>query len=454
MRYVTPSGRTLERTVNTTIDGLFGDSIVVSELGKWRVVASWIVDKDLTVASEERIFYVKTHGTVTLNASTNETFLGGKVNLTGSLSPVRAGKRVTVYYTIGDKKLNLTVAKTDNHGRFKFECTLNETGRVYFRVYVQEDDKCFEAWSRFEEVLVKRFVITKVNLEVKPENVYLGEGVILQGSIDPYIKGAKIFLKYMKNSGRWIDIATLTIGVNGSFKYSWIPDKPGLYVVTATYKGASIYTPSQNTTVLVVMHGPYELKMKVVDRNGRALSGAKFVLEGAETIETMLDKDGEVVINGLYPGPYKIVVYFKGVEAYNDVVEVYRDIDETISADVYSLKVLVKDPLNKPVQGIEVKLDLVSSHMMRGVTVSNVTDVYGYTYFTQVPRGSYLLSAEGQQVELTILENTGVTITVQNLNLQVILYMLTAVIVVETIVLIWLKAQERLKKAFRRERVE
>jgi len=452
LRYITPSGRTLERRVSTTDEGLFGDSMVVRELGKWKVVASWMVDENLTVAFEERIFYVKTYRIVTLNASTHEAFLGDRVNITGEINPVRVGKRVTVYYGSGGGTLsNLTVVKTDEHGRFKLECALNETGRIYFRAYIQEDDECFEAWSPVEEILVKMFVTTRLDLEAKPKQVYLGEEVVLQGSINPHIKGAKVILRYIKNGGCWTDLTTLTVGVNGSFKYVWIPEEPGLYAVVAIYEGMDLYTSSQNMTILAVIHGPYELRVKVIDRNGRVLLGAKLILEGVKTVEIMLDMEGQVTVKGLYPGTYRIKAYFKGVEVYDGMVEIYGNVSETVSADVYTLKVYVKDLFNKPVQGVEAKLDMIASYMTPEVTVSNVTDVYGCAYFVQIPKGRYLLSVDGQQVEITVLENTSTTITMQNLNLQLILSVLAIIAVAESAILIWLKTGDRLKRIFRRE---
>ena len=434
--YVKPSGIIMRRKLTTTTHGVFADSIMPEELGKWEVHALWLVHENLTAKSSILSFYVKENSSIKLMTSGNEASLGETIDLTGSISPPREAI-VTIYYfsNSSGKWIELDTIKTDPYGNFSYRCISNETGRIYFKAYVKSDDKYFDAWSDIREVVVGAYIPTRLELNVNPSITYPNQQILIKGSLKPPIPDAEIIIRYSKDGRRWNTIKTLRTDKDGNFNHTWYLTEPGTYVIMASYKGGHLYSPAQNISVLNVIKGPLTLTLKILDRNGRILPGAQVILRGESVEKQVLSAGNSISIRELPPGTYRITVRYHGVDVYDGIVDLYQDLKYTISVSVYSLQVLVKDWLsNRAIDGVQVKIKAGN-----GLEFTTITDKRGYAIFPEVPAGNYeIIVDQSQSSTVNIQDNTEATVYLASINWKIVLLIMAMVIIGQAIVLAWM----------------
>jgi len=82
---------------------------------------------------------------------------------------------------------------------------------------------------------------------VSPSTVTVGSFTKISGSVSPKRAGANVTIQSrLGTTGAWINVATVTIGTQGVFVYTWTPLSAGVYQVRAIWSGDA--TTSANTS--------------------------------------------------------------------------------------------------------------------------------------------------------------------------------------------------------------
>ena len=78
----------------------------------------------------------------------------------------------------------------------------------------------------------------------------------MQYPIPADVKGVEVSLDTIDPNGNYIQIGETTSDMSGSFGFSWAPEIPGLYKVTATFAGSESYGSSYASTYLTTIDSP------------------------------------------------------------------------------------------------------------------------------------------------------------------------------------------------------
>jgi len=88
-------------------------------------------------------------------------------------------------------------------------------------------------------LLIEKGSVT-VSISVSPLNVTLGEGTIVNGSVETQnpVEGKNITIQYrLVGEENWNNITTVTVDANGEYSYDWMPEAAGNYEVRVTWPG-------------------------------------------------------------------------------------------------------------------------------------------------------------------------------------------------------------------------
>jgi hypothetical protein len=78
----------------------------------------------------------------------------------------------------------------------------------------------------------------------------------MQHAVPANVKGVPVSIDAVDPNGNSVHIATVTSDMSGTFGYTWTPDVPGQYTVTATFAGDDSYGSSWAQTYASVVQAP------------------------------------------------------------------------------------------------------------------------------------------------------------------------------------------------------
>jgi hypothetical protein len=391
--YVKPSGARVSRTLVTSVDGTFSDTITLDEVGVWGVVASWLGDASYTGASSSSSFTATKRITaITLAISPSLPKVGEDVTFSGAISPAIVNAAVNIRVSVDDGRTwSLIVStSTDSAGRYSYVWRIPASGAYIFRSDWPGNAECEGAESQAIKVTVSE--------EVKQSSVTLPTGataLVLSSS-----NSTTMDMKFDAERNRVVVNATGpsgTIGLTSIFipltllrSYNTTIDKmaflvdgvpvtptiaalPDGYIVTVSY--------THSVHVIEVYMVTYTLTVRALNYRGAPLpEGAKVVVHGPINTYGFTNETGFAVFSKLPAGDYTLEVYY-GPKVGSSTHKVVKDSSLTINTVVGKLEAEYEQlarnysELQKSFRDLESKYgQLASSHssMMTAFTVTSI----------------------------------------------------------------------------------
>ena len=152
----TSNGKAIQDSVKVNADGSFNYEFKPSIIGKWTVKAIYNGGEAYfgAVSKEKSFEVVKVPTSLDLALSNNVINIGGKVNVTGSISPALKGKAVEIRFTMPNGSVTKEVVYTDADGKFTFEFTPSTAGEWSFQAAFKGDSVYLPSTSETEELTV------------------------------------------------------------------------------------------------------------------------------------------------------------------------------------------------------------------------------------------------------------------------------------------------------------
>ncbi|RLF13916.1 MAG: hypothetical protein DRJ66_06990 [Thermoprotei archaeon] len=208
-----------------------------ARLGKHTVyvkIAAYNLEKTTT-------FYVKQPTSISISLSAISIGLGESVVISGAISPAVADAPVEIWYRKeGGAWAKLVEVRTDTQGRYSYTWTPPEVGTYYLKARWPGDETHFGAESDVVMLSVGKKV-SSLTLTVTPEVAKLGEVVTITGRLTPAMV-TDITLTIEAPDGT-VNTVTVTTEADGTFSYSFTPDKLGRWYVKAEWPGTAEWTP-------------------------------------------------------------------------------------------------------------------------------------------------------------------------------------------------------------------
>jgi len=266
LTYTDPADAVFNRTVTTTGDGNYSDTVTPSLDGMWSVQASWPGDVDTMSAESSGVrFLVSTVTEVTIKIGQNETFHQ-------VFQPPADHHYSPIFEDIvWDENITSPsgINFTTIDGVFTYYETIPGLGgtitsyNVTYNIKVQEDtpegfygvtayydiSSQSELWPYTITPLFRYELRCRVNAVAKyetaidlivPPQVKLGEEAAVSGTIvptgGPPVEGVNVKLSYTRPDSLIVN-RTVATGTGGSFQDAYIPDMPGAWSLRASWAG-------------------------------------------------------------------------------------------------------------------------------------------------------------------------------------------------------------------------
>ena len=148
--------KSILKPVQVDADGSFNYEYMPDGLGDWVVTVIHPGDEAYfgAVAEKKSFKVVKLPTSVDFALSSEMIDIGGKINITGSISPVVKEKAVEVHFTMPNGSIVKKVAYTDSYGRFKLDFTPSMPGKWSVQTFFRGDNVYLRSTSRVEELIV------------------------------------------------------------------------------------------------------------------------------------------------------------------------------------------------------------------------------------------------------------------------------------------------------------
>ncbi len=249
---------------------------------------------------------------------------------------------------------------------------------------------------------------------------------VLSATYDEELKGLKMEVSGTTGTPGEVEVfvpKTLldNLGLTTENIHVFIGGEPATFATEAYPEGYLLrmsYTHSSQ--VIEVVFSDVALTTRVMDSNGRAISGAhvKIYREGVPIIEGHSDEDGNADFTNLATGDYEVEAFHMGILV-NSTQLTLSDYDEHYSYDlnctVYDLTVRVFDLIPSPLPGASVTASLTDGTAM----FSGTTNGGGNVTFYQAPKADYEIKA----TYFGVSSSTGVALT-RNILTEVHILML------------------------------
>jgi len=153
---LTSQKRSILDSVSVDMDGSFNYEFMPEDLGNWTVTAIYPGNEaHFGVATEKKSFrVVKIPTSIEFTLSNRVIDIGGKVNITGSISPAIEGKIVEIRFTMPNGSAFKETVHTDPYGRFKLDFTPSMPGKWSLQAVFSGDYAYLPSTSRVEELIV------------------------------------------------------------------------------------------------------------------------------------------------------------------------------------------------------------------------------------------------------------------------------------------------------------
>jgi hypothetical protein len=121
---------------------------------------------------------------------------------------------------------------------------------------------------------------SSLSLKAFPSVAIPGMPLSISGSIDGLVaQDGVVDLQYRSANNDWQELATVPLGQNGAFTYSWQPSAPGNYSIKATWPGDSKYSSAAGVVDVRVLSSPVPMTGGLGDPTQMIQSGFESLKE-------------------------------------------------------------------------------------------------------------------------------------------------------------------------------
>lgn len=96
---------------------------------------------------------------------------------------------------------------------------------------------------------------SSIDLNANPQTALAGQQLTLTGKISAKDVSSTINLFYSSDNAKWDPLADVPTSSDGTFSYTWKPDRPGAYFIRAYWSGNEQYAPSSRVVSVSVREG-------------------------------------------------------------------------------------------------------------------------------------------------------------------------------------------------------
>jgi 5-hydroxyisourate hydrolase-like protein (transthyretin family) len=163
--------------------------------------------------------------------------LGSNITLNGSINPIRAHVKVTIYSRrSGEAWASLTIVETNLEGNFSFTWATTRSGTYELRCEWAGDNVTSGATSPTIAVTIERLP-SQITIQLSAPTISFGFNVTISGELIPNNPNKTIIIRYKEISDdSWLELYTKT-NMNSQYSYMWKPPRIGTFKFYAWWKG-------------------------------------------------------------------------------------------------------------------------------------------------------------------------------------------------------------------------
>ena len=192
---------------------------------------------------------VRKTASLSLSISAGSTYVGGRVTLSGSLTPPRAGRVSIMVSKDGGTYAKLAEVSLSD-GAYSYVYTALEEGVYSFKAVWPGDDEYEPAESGTVALEVTKPVKTPTSITCSPipASITYGGVVKVVGQITPAVAEAAVSLRFVRPDGSQFT-ETVTTYENGTYYREYAPDRVGVWTVEASWPGDEQHLGSSSAAV-------------------------------------------------------------------------------------------------------------------------------------------------------------------------------------------------------------
>jgi len=166
-------------SVQVNADGSFTYEYTPDGLGTWTVTVIYQGDETYfgTVTEKKSFKVVKLPTSVDFSLSDRTIDIGGKINITGSISPIIKGKAVEIRFTMPNGSIIKEIAYTDSHGRFKLDFIPSIPGKWNIQTSFRGDYVYLPSTSGVKELIVNNTWINMLFVFLNQFMMYIATAI-------------------------------------------------------------------------------------------------------------------------------------------------------------------------------------------------------------------------------------------------------------------------------------
>jgi hypothetical protein len=225
--------------------------------GTFELRATWPGD-DLYLPATSSVITVevnKLDSAISIEVSPTSVMIGDTATVNGSITPVRVGVTVTIWYRTSGVVAwsDLTSVVTDGSGQYSYDWTTTDVGTFELNASWPGDSAYLPASSGVITVVVTR-LSSSISIAASPENVTYRSITSISGSLTPALEGATVTIRYRLGGGVWSDLTSVVTDGSGQYSYDWnATTAVGTYEFKASWPGDSAYLPAESSAITVVV---------------------------------------------------------------------------------------------------------------------------------------------------------------------------------------------------------
>ncbi|MEM2088291.1 MAG: glycoside hydrolase family 99-like domain-containing protein [Thermoproteota archaeon] len=245
-------------TVVSNTGGSYSYTWTPPSLGTYEIIASCGWGANYTGAVSNIVFLTVTRirSMMILNVSESSVTVGSQVRVTGFLTPLEAGAKITLTLIKPDSTKMVATVTTGGDGMFTHVFTVGEAGPWTIRA-TREGNATHEAAENTISITVGKNKVS-VSCSVSKQRITLGETIIVSGAMNPPIPGGAVSLLFTRPNGETFSVMVETLA-DGSFSHSFKPEEKGEWRVEARWGGSLNYGSAASPLTIFTVEEPFPI---------------------------------------------------------------------------------------------------------------------------------------------------------------------------------------------------
>jgi len=223
--------------------------------GTYNVNLTVTDDDELTDTLTKSVTIRKLSSTISILASPATITIGENTTISGSVTPLREGVTLTLWYRIDEGTWSvLTDVTTDENGEYSHYWVPFDAGTYELKATWVGDEQALPSESLITTLDCMK-ISTFISISTSSSSTFVGFKVNIAGTLrDMYGSGLRnetVVLYYtISEIGTWVPIASATTDNSGLYVATWIPPATGYFTIRAEWQGDAIHVETSNSTKL------------------------------------------------------------------------------------------------------------------------------------------------------------------------------------------------------------